>query len=99
MKINKCFTVGFAFGILLFVIANLISAIPDNKGFKICFDCYHTYGFPFVMHEEGTMLHLDQFIWSGVVANIAIALFISFLIGLVFKFIRSKILTSRVKLK
>jgi hypothetical protein len=54
-------------------------------------DCYDAYGFPFAMYERGTILHLDQFIWSGVVANIAIAFGISALIGQAIWFLFRKI--------
>ena len=80
LKFNWPFKVGFVVGVQ--------SALKTpTHGFKICFDCYQTYGFPFAMHESGTIVHLDQFIWSGVVANLAVALTVSFLLGLIFKYV------------
>ena len=83
---KKGFMIGFAASALVFVALNFAySPTGDyslDRGTTICFDCYESYGFPFVMHENGTILHLDQFVWSGVVANLSIAIFASVLVGL-----------------
>jgi formate/nitrite transporter FocA (FNT family) len=63
-----------------------------NRG--ICFDCYEASGFPFTMHEYGTIAHLDQYVWSGVVANLTVALVGSFLLGVLFNFL-GQFFTSR----
>jgi len=88
--LRRSFVLGFVVGMITFTVLNIRSAIPEgffkaNRG--ICFDCYETYGFPFTMHEYGTILHLDHFIWSGVVANLTVALVGSFLIGILFKYL------------
>jgi hypothetical protein len=88
--LKRSFLFGFAVGMITSALLNISSAMPDdffsnNRG--ICFDCYETYGFPFTMHEYGTILHLDHFIWSGVVANLTVALVGSFLLGIVFNFL------------
>lgn len=74
---QKSFLLGFSLTFVAFFIANVWSAMANryspNGAIKICFDCYETYGFPFVMHESGTILHLDQYIWSGVIANLTVA--------------------------
>lgn len=90
---DTAFKVGFSFGILLMVLANFYTSFPDggiNRGGAICFDCYETWGFPFAMHESGTILHLNQFIWAGVVANISVAIVFSFISGLILRFVWSK---------
>jgi hypothetical protein len=81
--LNRIFSVGFALGLFIFAALNVYSAFRGlSRGFtKLCFDCYETYGFPFAMHESGTILHLDEFIWSGVVANMAVAVAASILLG------------------
>ena len=96
---NKSFILGFALGTLVFAGMNLYTALPNWSRLGICFDCYETYGFPFDMHESGTMLHLNEFIWSGVVANLAIAVLTSLLFGLLFKFVFAKITLPRQGLK
>lgn len=86
---NKAFIYGIIVGILFFVIADVYS-YQANHLTTICFDCYESYGFPFARYESGTILHLDQILWVGVIANISIALFSSFIVGLIFTFIQSK---------
>jgi hypothetical protein len=86
---DKSFVLGLSFGILLIALANFYTLLPKRTG-AICFDCYELWGFPFAIHESGTILHLSRFIWSGVVANILIAIVFSFLVGSSFKLIWSK---------
>lgn len=92
---NKAFVVGFTFGIVITFLVNFYTLLPE-RGF-ICFDCYETWGFPFAMHESGTMLHLNRFIWAGVIANISIAIVFSSLLGLVSKFIWSKLASKNLR--
>jgi hypothetical protein len=89
---TKSFLVGFCFGIVGFIVANILYGHPEQRGEgKICFDCYETYGFPFEMHEYGTIAHLDQYIWSGVIANLTVAIVASVLLGTLFSLAYSKI--------
>ncbi len=92
---NKMFKLGFFIGILFFICANIYTALPDRKG-GICFDCYETYGFPFALHESGTILHLDEFIWAGAVADISMAIVFSLILGLIFKYVWSKVSLRRM---
>ena len=88
---NKLFLLGFCFGILLIAIFNFYTLILiPKKTIGICFDCYDSWGFPFVMYEWGTMLHLHQFRLVGVIANIIFTVVFSFIAGLIFRFIWSK---------
>jgi len=95
------FKLGFFIGILSVILsvicANIYTALPDKKG-GMCFDCYETYGFPFALYESGTILHLDEFIWAGVVADISIAIVFSLMLGLIFKYVWSKISSRPVSL-
>ena len=36
------------------------------------------------MHEYGTILHIDRFVWSGVIANLTIAIISSIVFGVGF---------------
>ena len=92
---GKAFKLGFLAGILSFIFANIYT-MPD-KGEGFCFDCYETFGFPFALHERGTILHLNQFIWAGVVADTAIALVFSLTLGLIFSYIWLKTSSSRIR--
>jgi hypothetical protein len=98
MKPNRAFKVGFLIGAIAFIVLNVISAaytfpFPDRHS-SVCFDCYESWGFPLTAHESGTMLHLDHFIWSGVIANAVIALlgsaFFALLFDALWHLIRSK---------
>ena len=94
---NKIFWAGFVIGVLFFIAANIFSLFPNKKGFKLCMDCYCTYGFPFPLYESGTIAHLDQFIWSGIAADISLTIVVGFLLGLTFNLIYSKISLHRIK--
>jgi hypothetical protein len=94
---NKAFKLGVLSGVLFFLIANIYSVLPPTRADQVCFDCYESFGFPFVFYESGTISHLSQFIWAGVVANISIALFAGFILGLIFKFVWSKIAQRRFR--
>lgn len=78
---------GMFFGVSLsfFGLMNLISALPEgwpSRSGGITSHARETYGFPFVMHEYGGYFTIDQFIWSGVVANLSVAVVSSLIIGL-----------------
>ncbi len=92
---DKSFIFGFGFGLILIILANLYTLLPDNG--ILCFDCYQSWGFPFAIHESGTILHLSNFIWVGVVANFFLTAIFSFIIGLIFKFIWSKLQEKQLK--
>jgi len=90
---NKAFRLGIFAGILTYILVYGYNQPPEKKG--ICFDCYESSGFPFTSHESGTMLHLDQTLWLGLIANIFIAVIFIFATGLISSFIRSKIVSRR----
>ena len=94
---DKAFVIGFASGVLIFIAANLYDFSLKSGGFS--FDSYETNGVPFAMHESGTMLHISQFLWAGVVANISIVLLFSFVLGSIIKFVSAKIKAHRSSLK
>ena len=94
---NKAFKLGILGGILIYILIYGYNQSPERK--SICFDCYETSGFPFTSHESGTMLHLDQTLWLGLVANILIAVLFIFAVGLISSFVWSKIVSRRLSLK
>ena len=88
MVASKAFKLAFIVSAFVFAIMNIRSSSSDCPvdSKTISFHCYETYGFPFVMHEYGTIVHLSGFVWSGVVGNLAIAIVTSIVVGLGFTF-------------
>jgi len=61
-------------GLIFFAFMNLISAslyrwLSGSRGIDL--HALETYEFPFVMHKYGGNATIDQFVWSGVVANLS----------------------------
>jgi len=95
---NKVFFAGFIFELFLFIILNIVSQSTTPSFVR-------EYGFPFSLYEwrfgsetnkVGNLTIYDtvkvvRIVWSGVVANSFIALISSFIIGLIFKFVLTKI--------
>jgi hypothetical protein len=83
---SRSFNIGFLSGIILWVGINVYSYMKNyapTPG-EEDFDNYQNFGFPFPLYESGTMLHLDRFVWCGIVANFFIAICVSAGIGLLF---------------
>jgi hypothetical protein len=81
---SKSFNIGFLAGIILLMGMNIYSYMKNyapTPG-EEDFDKYQTFGFPFPIYESGTILHLDRFVWCGIVANFFIAICLSVGIGL-----------------
>jgi len=76
---NRAFKIGFVISLFMFAGLNFYSAVRAFE--RLCFHCYETFGFPFAMYERGTIAHLDRFIWSGVVADVAVGIALSILAG------------------
>ena len=111
-KLNqgKAFNSGFLLGFILFLITNLISflvyrievgeSVARNlSSSKISIDTISYFGFPFPIFYGKSYYSLNQFNLAALVVNILAAIFFSFVVGLTFKFIWSKISSRRVKLK
>jgi hypothetical protein len=65
---------------ILLVAINLYS-YSQMKDFGID-DMLYGFGWPFRLYESGTILHLEgQINWSGLVANISVAIFAGILLG------------------
>lgn len=89
---SRSFALGFLIGLLLFAAANIYTSYPgyasksNNNGVAVTeeFDALKEFGWPFRLHRSGTILHLDEILWKGLVADIVIAVCVSAGIGLVF---------------
>ena len=92
---DKSFKVGIMFGVLLYVVIYIYNIPPSPK--SICFDCYEVSGFPFISYESGTILHLNNVLWLGQIANVFVAVNFIIAIGLIFKLFRSGISARSLK--
>lgn len=93
---NKAFVVGFLIGLLLVGLINKFTA--DFS--QITEECMyrHLYGFPFLQYEScDGLITVNHIFWFGFLGNILFALFSSFLTGLIFKFVWSKITSKNLR--
>jgi hypothetical protein len=81
-RISWPFICGFILGLLGFV---LITGYIDKRARPICFDCHETFGFPFTFLETGGLEHTQRYIWSGILANLALALPFGLIVGILVK--------------
>src|SRR5688572_11398378 len=86
---NKIFLFGFIIGIITFICLNYYSIMLAFE--DMCLHCIRNFGFPFYFYESGTIAHYEEITYSVLIINILIAITCSFLIGLIFKFVWSKI--------
>lgn len=73
---------------IAFIAANYYSYIRMGYGF--CDDCFITFGFPFEIWGEGGFVTVRTILWSGLIANVAIAISASILLGWALKRILSR---------
>jgi hypothetical protein len=86
---SKSFLVGFSVGLLLFLAANIYTYDDGAGVFRVggavrmteCFDCIKRFGWPFRLHQSGTMMHVNEILWMGLSADIFIAVFVSSIVG------------------
>jgi tryptophan-rich sensory protein len=103
---NRSFLIGFVCGLLLFLCANILIFLNSH-----CHHCVRVAGFPLVFWEQfmgninftpekgSSNNDFENFYPFNLISDIAIAIIFCFVIGLIFKFIWSKILSSRTELK
>ncbi|MDQ3181583.1 MAG: hypothetical protein M3Q33_13810 [Acidobacteriota bacterium] len=102
---NTAFNLGFWCGLVLFAFINFLSYIKAIHEFStadfaiapIRFSSGgYSFGFPFILYktEIGYPNHF-YFVWSGLIANILIAIVFSFIVGFVVNFMWSKIVSRR----
>jgi hypothetical protein len=72
----------------LFIAANYYSYIRMGNGF--CDDCFITFGFPFELWGEGGFVTVRTILWSGLIANVSIAVWASILLGWALKKLLSR---------
>ena len=76
---NTSFIIGFGGGIIVFLILNFILSSTTNEFSNITTD----FGFPFLAYRTNLSSNYSTYVfWSGLIADIVIALFSSFAIGL-----------------
>ena len=63
----------------LFIAANYYSYI--RMGYRFCDDCFITFGFPFELWGEGGYVTVRSILWSGLIANVSIAVWASLFFG------------------
>ena len=103
---NKAFVLGFSIGILFFLCANILTV------FNRCHHCVTMIGFPVVFYKEYigpiywngsgsdfTSNDFTNFSIFRLVANIFVVVLSSISLGLVFKFVWSKLASQRLNLK
>ncbi len=89
---NTAFIIGFWGGIIIFVILNIMPS-TTNQFSNITTDR----GFPLLAYRTNLSSNYSTYVfWSGLIADIVIALFSSFVVGFGFKFIWSKITLRRL---
>ena len=86
---SRPFLVGFFLG-LLFILGANIYTYDDGAGvfgkenapqMVECFDCVKRFGWPFRLHQSGTIMHMDQILWMGLGADLFVALCASTMVG------------------
>jgi hypothetical protein len=85
----RLFTLGFVGGVVLFGLLNLLAAhlrsdcgLPAVFGLSACADDIRRAGFPWLFWEEGGFAYRSNFYLTPFLADIALALIVSLLLGL-----------------
>lgn len=92
---NRAFNLGFLIGFFLMVNINYFSQFSRPK-INIIHDP-HRIGFPFTAYEWDGYFQPASILWFGLTADIFIAVTFSFLLGIIFKFVWSKIRARKLK--
>jgi xanthine/uracil permease len=99
---NKSFIIGLIFGVILFLCLNIYT-IYDTP----CHHCANWIGFPlpvfveFITSSENNPFgkQVKEFYWFSIVINIFITLVFSFITGVIFRMIWSKLSSRQTNLK
>jgi len=81
IRVSKFFIAGFLAGIILPAAINLYS-YSQMGDYEIA-DFYYEFGWPFPVYQAGSILHLNQIHWCGVIANTSVAVFAGIVLGLI----------------
>jgi hypothetical protein len=98
MNRSKPFVIGFLSSLLLFIAINVytyddgLAGFTSNDGVRAteCFDCLKQFGWPFRLHQSGTIHHIDELLFTGFIADILIIVLASTGIGLLCKSLLKK---------
>ena len=71
----------FSAVIFLFAAFNYYTYL-NTDGCRRLADCGYRVGFPFTGYIGGTILHLDNIVWPGLLANLVACLAVSMILGL-----------------
>jgi hypothetical protein len=55
-----------------------------------CYDCFVYFGFPFDLYQTGGFAGPTKLLWGGLIADVAIAMIVSAIVGLLLKIIVSR---------
>ena len=80
---SKAFALGFLSGIVACLGLNFYSLAANYGG---CLDCYGPFGFPFTLGDERVFKYF-KFLWTGLIADMAFAVALSFGVGYAFTYI------------
>ena len=89
--VSKEFFAGFLGGVFFFICINIIDTIQMLR--NLCHHCVEKYGFPFNFYESLPMVS-ENFLWFGLIGDILFAIVFSFIVGLFFKYLWSKVSNS-----
>ena len=92
--LETAFNLGFVIGILLFIAFNFYSLNANYGGY---IDGFGESGFPFSWMDSGWFL--QRILWVGLIADVLVATAFSFIVGLIFKNVWSRISSRRSPLK
>ena len=89
---SRAFRLGFILGILACVILNYLSYL-DNVCPDTIDDCGWRFGVPVPLYAEGGFVSYQEIIFLGLITDVFFAVTASALVGLLFRFVGSKIVT------
>jgi hypothetical protein len=89
---SVAFNLGFIVGVLLFIGINFYSLSINYRG---CIDCFGESGFPFLWMDQGWFL--QRILWLGLIADVLFGIISSFVMGLIFYSLWSKLLAPKLK--
>lgn len=75
----KIYLIAVLIAFVLFGIGNYLSFLKMSSGF--CDDCMMSFGFPLPIWEEGGFITITRLLWSGLIADIYLALSVGLLMG------------------
>jgi hypothetical protein len=98
MNRSKAIAIGCLSSLLLFIAINIytyddgLGEFTSKDGVRAteCFDCLRRFGWPLRHHQSGTLLHIDEFLWPGFIADILILLITTTGTGLLCKALLKK---------